>query len=85
MNDLEAFLTWYKNEVLEKKRILALDILLKETPTRWWGVHKEIVKYWYQCKRLLSIRFGAEQGSTEMNKYDRNGARTEPLDKCREL
>jgi hypothetical protein len=34
-------LTKYEEEVLENKRLLALDIKLKETPTRWWGVHKE--------------------------------------------
>jgi hypothetical protein len=59
-----------KDEVLENHRLLSLDITLKETPTRWWGAHKEIVKDWYQCKQLLRIRFGAEQGSNEMQRYD---------------
>ena len=40
VNDLEALLTRYEDEVLEKKRLLALDLALKEKPTRWWGVHK---------------------------------------------
>jgi hypothetical protein len=36
VNDLEEFLTRYKDEVLENYRLLALDIALKKTPTRWW-------------------------------------------------
>jgi hypothetical protein len=62
LNDLEEFLTNYEEEVLENQRLLALDIALKETPARWWGTHKETIQDWYQCKRLLHIRFGAEQG-----------------------
>jgi hypothetical protein len=50
VNDLEGFLTWYEDEVLENKIFLALDITLKETPARWWGSHKEIIKDLYQCK-----------------------------------
>jgi hypothetical protein len=50
VNDLEEFLTRYEDEVLENHRLLALDIALKETPAIWWGVHKETVKDWYQCK-----------------------------------
>jgi hypothetical protein len=61
VNDLEVFLTQYEDEVLENQRLLALDIALKATPARWWGTHKETIKDWYQCKRLLRIRFGTEQ------------------------
>jgi hypothetical protein len=61
MNDLEELLTRYEDEVLENQRLLALDISLKATPKRWWGAHKETIKDWYQCKRLLRIRFGAEK------------------------
>jgi hypothetical protein len=68
VNDLEEFLTKYEDEVLENQRLLSLDIALKETPARWWGAHKETIKDWYQCKRLLRIRFGAEQGSNKMQR-----------------
>jgi hypothetical protein len=50
VNDLEEFLTKYEDEVLENKRLLALDISLKETPTIWLGAHKETIQDWYQCK-----------------------------------
>jgi hypothetical protein len=42
-NDLEEFLTNIEEEVLENHRLLALDIALKETPSRWWGAHKETI------------------------------------------
>jgi hypothetical protein len=57
LNDLETFLTQYEDEVLENQRLLALDLALKATPARWWGTHKETITNWYQCKRLLRIRF----------------------------
>ena len=34
VNDLEAFLTLYEEEMLENKRLLALDITFKATPVR---------------------------------------------------
>jgi hypothetical protein len=45
VNDLEKFLTRYKDEVLENQRLLSLDIALKETHVRWWAAHKETIKY----------------------------------------
>ena len=59
-NDLEELLTKFELEVLESQRLLVLDISLKTTPAHWWGTHKENIHDWYQCKRLLRIRFGAE-------------------------
>jgi hypothetical protein len=35
VNDLEAFLACYEEEVLENQRLLALDIALKATPIGW--------------------------------------------------
>jgi hypothetical protein len=85
VNDLEASLTRYEDEVLENKRLLVLDITLNATSARWWATHKETVKDWYQCKRLLHIRFGGEQGSNQSQKYDGQGAPTKHLEKCRTL
>jgi hypothetical protein len=62
-----------------------MDISLKETPAIWWGVHKETVKDWYQCKRLLHIRFGAKKGSNELQRYDGQWTLEEHLEKCRTL
>jgi hypothetical protein len=49
--------------------LLSLDIALKDTPARWWGTHKETITDWYQCKRLLCIRFDIEQ-KNKQHKYD---------------
>jgi hypothetical protein len=70
VNELEEFLTRYEDQVSENQRLLALDISLKAAPAIWWGAHKETVKDWYQCKRLLRIRFDTEQGSNELQRYD---------------
>jgi hypothetical protein len=70
INELEEFLTRYEDEVLENQRILSLYISLKETPARWWGAHKEVVRDWYQCKRLLCIKFDVEEGRNKMQRYD---------------
>jgi hypothetical protein len=66
LNVLEEFLTIYEDEFLQNQRLLSLEIELKETPARWWGAHKETIKEWYQCKRLLRIRFGAEHGRNRL-------------------
>ena len=78
---METFLTQYEDKVLENQRFLALDLSLKDTPTRWWGAHKETITDWYQCKRLLCTRFGAEHGSNQLEKYDGQGALAEHLEK----
>jgi hypothetical protein len=58
LNDLEELLKNYEERVLENQRLLSLDIALRTTPARWWGMHKKTVQDWYQCKKLLCIRFG---------------------------
>jgi hypothetical protein len=80
LNDLETFLTQYEDEVLENQRLLALDLALKDTPARWWGAHKETITNWYQCKRLLCIRFGTEQIGNKQQKYDGLGTPEEHLE-----
>ena len=82
LNDLETFLTQYEDEVLENQRFLALDLTLKATPTIWWGANKETIIDWYQCKRLLCIRFDTEQTGNKQHKYDGIGTPTEHLEAC---
>jgi hypothetical protein len=71
--------------VLPNQRLLSLDIELKETPTRWWGAHKGTVKDWYQCNRLLHIRFDVEKKRRMMKRYDGHGSPLEKMEKCRTL
>jgi hypothetical protein len=73
----------YEEEVLENQRLLYLDIALKAKLARWWGAHKEIIQDWYQCKRVLCIRFGIEPRSNRVQKYDGKGTLVEHLEKCR--
>jgi hypothetical protein len=80
LNELEDLLTKYEDEVLENHRLLALDISLKATPAIWLGAHKETIKDWYQCKKLLHIRFGTKQGRNKMQRYDGQGTLVENLD-----
>jgi hypothetical protein len=69
---LETFLTQYEDAVLENQILLSLDLTLKAIPTRWWGAHKETITDWYQCKRLLRIRFGIEKENNKQQKYAEN-------------
>jgi len=63
-------LVQYEEEVLENQRLLALDITLNATLARWWGAHVETIIDWYQCKRLMYIRFSAEQKNNKKQKYN---------------
>jgi hypothetical protein len=69
--------------LLENQRILALDTTLKETPVRWWGAHKVTIKDWYQCKKLLCIRFGTEQESNQLQRCDGHGTPIEHLEELK--
>jgi hypothetical protein len=79
---LEEFLKRYEDEVLDSQILLSLDIALRDTSARWWGAHKQTIKYWYQCKRLLCIKFGAEQKRSVAQKYNGQETPTKHLEKC---
>jgi hypothetical protein len=55
---------------------------LKETPSCWWGSHKENINKWYQCKRLLRIRFGVDMENIYLEKYDGIGKPRENIERC---
>jgi hypothetical protein len=38
------FIKEFELQVPEKQRLLALDVFLKETPSRWWEAHIEGMK-----------------------------------------
>jgi hypothetical protein len=82
---LETFLTQYEDEVLENQRLLELNLALKATPTRWWGAHKETITNWYQCKRLLRIRFNTTQKNNKQKKYEGLGTPGKHLMECETL
>jgi hypothetical protein len=49
------------------------------------GAHKETIIDWYQCKRLLHIRFNVEHKNNKKQRYGGQGAPAEHLEKCRVL
>jgi hypothetical protein len=55
---------------MENKILPVLDIALKYTLAIWWGTHKENINNWFQCKRLLRIRFSAKQENKYEDKYE---------------
>jgi hypothetical protein len=61
LTEIKVFIKELELQVPKQKRLLALDVILKETPTRWWVVHRQSDKYWEQCSRLIQIRFGPEE------------------------
>jgi hypothetical protein len=44
--------------ILDQHRLLVLYIAMKVTSARWWAMHKEKIKDWKQCRRLLQAIFG---------------------------
>jgi hypothetical protein len=72
----------FEVEVMENQRLPTLDVSLKSTPARWWGTHKEKINNWFQCKRLLRIRFVTEQEHRYEEKYEGFGQPKEHVDKC---
>jgi len=71
----------YEVEVMEIQILQELYISLKYTPTRWWGTHKENIKNWFRCKRLLCIRFDTEQEHIYEEKYEGFGQPQEHVEK----
>ena len=43
---LSEFFQEFEEKVFEPQRILALDVALKATPTRWWETHKRRIHDW---------------------------------------
>jgi hypothetical protein len=67
---------------MENQILPSLDIALKYTPARWWGTHKEKINNWFQCKRLLSIRLGAEKDHKYEDKYEGFEQPKKHVEKC---
>ena len=54
------FLAEFEEKVTESQRLSALEFVLKATPARWWGTHKQSISEWTQGRILLEIRFREE-------------------------
>ena len=58
--NLASFLVEFEEKVTESQRLSALDYVLKATPARWWGTHKQSISEWTQSRRIMEITFGEE-------------------------
>jgi len=58
LTKINVFIKSFELQVPEQKRLVALDVVLKETPARWWAAHRKSIKDWAQCIRLMQILFG---------------------------
>ena len=56
--NIASFLQEFEENVTESQRVSSLDHVLKATPSRWWGTHKQSISKWSQCRRLMEIIFG---------------------------
>jgi hypothetical protein len=84
LSDISMFVKTFELQVPEQQRLLALDVVLKVTPTRWWVAHREGMKDWLQCNRLMQIRFGTE-GENIAHKYTGESDPAGHVEQCRDL
>lgn len=58
LTDVENFLDAFEREVLEKHFFQTLDLVMRGTPTRWWGMHKDKFNGLCEYLRIMKLRFG---------------------------
>jgi hypothetical protein len=46
LKNIMLFVKAIELQVPEQRRMLALDVILKATPARWWASHKEGMEDW---------------------------------------
>jgi hypothetical protein len=84
LTEIDMFIKSFELQVPEQQRLLALDVILKETPTRWWVMHRKGMKDWAQCSRLMQICFGPEEAKG-VHKYIGEGDLVSHINRCRDL
>ena len=60
---VESFFMKFEGLVMEPRRLLALDVALRDTPARWWTMHKISINNWGQCRIFMTVRFGEVSGN----------------------
>jgi hypothetical protein len=46
LTNIRLFVKEFELQVPKQQRLLALDVVLKETPSRWWDAHREGMEDW---------------------------------------
>jgi hypothetical protein len=81
LNNLSSFVKDFEFQIPVQQRLLALDFVLKATPTRWCATHNEGIEDWKHCRRLMQVRFGTEVEYTG-HKYTRVGDPKDHIAEC---
>lgn len=61
LRDVQGFIEEFEEQVPVELRSKSLDIALKDTPARWWDIHRETMKPWEKVKTMLKVIFGKKQ------------------------
>jgi hypothetical protein len=84
LTDIISFVKEFELQVPKKQIFLALDVILKANPSRWWDPHKEGVEDWSYCRRLMPVIFGTELDNIA-HKYTWICDPTDHIGQCRNI
>ena len=80
--NLATFLHDFEGIVIESQQLSALDHVLKATPAKWWGTHKQSISEWPQCQSLMDAIFD-EEVTTVSHKYTCLLSPAKHINRCR--
>ena len=63
---------------------MALYVVLKATPSRWWVAHKEGMEDWSKCRRVMQVIFGTKVEYI-VQKYTGVSDPTNHVEQCRDI
>ena len=80
LTEVDKFLDAFEREVLENHHFQAWDWVLRATPARWWGMHKDSFDDWHMYKNMMRLQFGHPKICL-IEKYDGRDDPWDHLDK----
>jgi hypothetical protein len=83
LTDISLFVKEFELQVPEQKMLLALDVVLKATPTRWWDAHNVGMKELLKCRILMQVRFGTKVEHIAQ-RYTGESGPVDYVEKCRD-
>jgi hypothetical protein len=54
LTPIEYFINEFEMQIPDQQRLLALDVALKVTSTRWWVVHKDGIRDWQAVQKVTT-------------------------------
>jgi hypothetical protein len=67
---MDSFVNVFELKIPEQQILLALDVSLKATLSKWWASHKEEIKHWQQCRRFMQVIFALRWNGLRRNMQD---------------